>query len=155
MLPFTHNVSLKELAQLRQCFVKFYLGHLSSRIQNDRLLHGEQPIWPDETPHIELASLKIPTVEQDRIRVAMRLARDLAQDQVVPGKIDNDQRWAALSQLEIGLRKWQNDNLAGYKFAHAASSSGVFQSRPRTDSLATNPLKVSPSNFSLKKRAKS
>jgi hypothetical protein len=46
-------------------------------------------------------------------------------------------------------------DLAGYKFAHAASSSGVFRSLANADSLGSKPSHRSSSDLRRKKRAKS
>src|SRR5438034_6682517 len=70
----------------------------------------------------------------------MRAARDLAENQILAWKIGNHQSWPAFS---AGPRKRNHNDFAGYRFDHAASSSGVFQSRPRTDSLSSAPLKGS------------
>ena len=67
----------------------------------------------------------------------------------------HDEHRAALAGLKVGLRKRENDYLAGYRLAHAASSSGVFQSLPSADSLRSRPLNDSSSFFCRKKRAKS
>src|SRR5205823_5881094 len=43
-------------------------------------------------------------------------------------------------EYRIGPRKRYDNDFAGYRFDHAASSSGEFQSRARTDSLSSAPL---------------
>src|SRR5438128_7684613 len=70
----------------------------------------------------------------------MRAARDLAENQILAWKIGNHQSWPAFS---AGPRKRNDNDFAGYRFDHAASSSGEFQSRPRTDSLSSAPLNLS------------
>ena len=70
----------------------------------------------------------------------MRAARDLAQNQIRTWKIGNDQSRPLLSASKILPRKRNDNNFACYRFDHAASSSGEFQSRPRTDSLSSAPL---------------
>src|SRR5439155_4911259 len=67
-----------------------------------------------------------------------RAAGDLAENQIFSWKIGNHQSRPALSA--IGSRKRNDNDFAGYRFDHAASSSGEFQSRPRTDSLNSAPL---------------
>src|SRR5437763_15334914 len=49
----------------------------------------------------------------------------------------------------IGARKRNDNNFARYRFDHAASSSGEFQSRARTDSLSSAPLKAAFSSDSF------
>jgi hypothetical protein len=149
------SCSRKELAQFGERLAEFRLRQTGSRIEDHRLFDGEQAIRPDVTADTKLAALEFAGVHRDRVRVAVRLAGDLAQDQVIARQIDNDQRRPTLAQLQVGLRKRQNHYLAGYRFAHAASSSGVLQSRSRTDSLANSPLNASLPDFSRKKRAKS
>ncbi len=56
---------------------------------------------------------------------------------------------APFSAGRIRWRKRNGDNFTGYRFDHAASSSGEFQSRARTDSLISTPLKGSFSSESL------
>jgi hypothetical protein len=46
---------------------------------------------------------------------------------------------AALPCLQGGLGERQHNDLAGYRLAHAASSSGVFQSLASADSLSSSP----------------
>ena len=65
------------------------------------------------------------------------------------------ERRSALTGLKVGLGERENYHLAGYRLAHAASSSGVFQSLARADSLKSRPLNDSSSFFCRKKRAKS
>jgi hypothetical protein len=48
-----------------------------------------------------------------------------------------------------------DDDFASYRFAHAASSSGKFQSRARTDSLSSAPLNGSSRTFFRNSTAKS
>ena len=52
-------------------------------------------------------------------------------------------------------RDRENDYLADYRLAHAASSSGVFQSLASAVSLKSRPLNDSSSFLCRKKRAKS
>lgn len=145
----------KQLSQFRQRFVEFRIGDSRSGIENHRLFNGEQAIRPDVAADVKLAALKIALVQIDRIGVAVCLAGDLAKDQVIAGQVDDYKCGATLALLQIGLWKWQDDDVAGYRFAHAASSSGVFQSRASTASLANKPLNDSLSAFELRKRAKS
>jgi hypothetical protein len=75
----------------------------------------------------------------------MRAARDLAENQIRAWKIGDHQSRPPFSAGSIGPRKRNNNDFAGYRFDHAASSSGEFQSRPRTDSLSSAPLNRSSS----------
>src|SRR5207244_2457696 len=87
------------------------------------------------------AAFTIGIVQRNSERIPVRAARDLAQNQIRAWKISNDQSGPALSA--IGARKRNDNDFACYRFDHAASSSGEFQSRPRTDSLSSAPLNLS------------
>src|SRR5438046_1616405 len=79
----------------------------------------------------------------------MRTTRDLAENQIGAWKIGDHQSRSPLSAVRIGPRKRNDNDFAGYRFDHAASSSGEFQSRARTDSLNSAPLNGSSASFSL------
>src|SRR5204862_7074230 len=65
---------------------------------------------------------------------------NLAENQVSAAKIGNHQSGTPLFAATISARKRNDNDFACYRFDHAASSSGEFQSRPRTDSLSSAPL---------------
>src|SRR5207244_12892317 len=67
---------------------------------------------------------------------------DLAENQIRAWKIGNDQGRTPLFAAIIRARKRNYNDFAGYRFDHAASSSGEFQSRARTDSLNSAPLNL-------------
>jgi hypothetical protein len=98
----------------------------------------------------ELAVLKIATIQRNRESIRVRAARDLAENQIPTWKIGNYQRGPTLSAGRIGPRKRKDNDFAGYRFDHAASSSGEFQSRARTDSLSSAPL--NPSFFAIERQ---
>src|SRR4051812_30883115 len=60
---------------------------------------------------------------------ATRLAGNLTEDDVIAREGCHHQRRAFLGGAQIRKRKWSDDHIAGYKCAHAASSSGRSQSR--------------------------
>src|SRR5262249_46377588 len=64
----------------------------------------------------------IVSIERNRKMVRSSARCDPAE--IITGEIDNYQRWSALSNRQVGLRKWYDGGFAGYRFAHAASSSG-------------------------------
>jgi len=107
----------------------------------------EKALRTNEARLTELAALKIATVQRNGESIGVRAARDLAENQVRAWKIGNYQSGPPLSAGRIGPRKRNDNDFAGYRFDHAASSSGEFQSRPRTDSLSSAPL--NPSFFML------
>jgi hypothetical protein len=73
----------------------------------------------------------------------VRAAGDLAKNQIRAWKIGKHQSGPALSGGRISPRKRNDNDFAGYRFDHAASSSGEFQSRASTDSLSSAPLNPS------------
>jgi hypothetical protein len=129
--------------------------HFSNPVKNDALLNGEKSLrtneaWPSQMPLLEIASV------QRRGEIIRPSARcDPTQNQIVAGKIDKCQSRSAFSRGQIGLREGNDDNFAGYRFAHAASSSGEFQSRARTDPLSSAPLNDSSPAFLFRRIAKS
>src|SRR5436309_835196 len=119
-------------------FVEFLSGHLSNRMKNDVLFDAEQSLRTDEARLRKLAAFKIAASQRNGESIGVRAAGDLAENQIFSWKISNHQSGPALSA--IGSRKRNDNDFAGYRFDHAASSSGEFQSRPRTDSLNSAPL---------------
>jgi len=83
-------------------------------------------------------------IQRNGESIGVRAARDLAENQVRAGKIGNHQSGPAFSD---GSRKRNDNDFAGYRFDHAASSSGEFQSRAKTDSLSSAPLNDSSRAF--------
>jgi hypothetical protein len=119
------------------------------------LLNGEEPLWSDKARLAELPVLEIRSLQFDGRIITSRASRNLAEDQVVTWKIDQNEGGAALSRFQIRLRERNDDDFAGYRFAHATSSSGEFQSRARTDSLNPAPLNDSAAAFFFRSTAKS
>jgi hypothetical protein len=99
---------------------------------------GEQAIGSDKAVQSPATVLEIGCDQWNGVGVGARLARDLAEDEIVPGQVGNHERWSAFAGLQVGLRKRQNNDLASYRLPHAVSSSGVFQSLPNADSLRSN-----------------
>src|SRR5258705_3353352 len=118
-------------------------------MKNDVLFDSEQSLRTNEAGLIELPALTIAFIQRNGERIPVRAARDLAENQVRAWKIGNHQCGPVLSGGGIVRRKRDNNDCAGYRFDHAASSSGEFQSRPRTDSLNSAPLNGSSASFSL------
>jgi hypothetical protein len=88
----------------------------------------------------DFAAFTIAIIQGNGERIPMRAARDLAQNQIRAWKIGDDQSGTPLSAAAISPRKRYDNDFAGYRFDHAASSSGEFHSRARTDSLSSAPL---------------
>ena len=77
----------------------------------------------------ELAVFEIGTIQGNGESIEVRAAGDLAENQIRAGKIGDHQSRPALPAGSIGPRKRYDNNFAGYRFDHAASSSGEFQSQ--------------------------
>ena len=107
------------------------------------LFDSEKPLRTDETWVIELAALTITFIEWNCERIPVRATRDLTENQIRAWKIGNHQSGPLLFAAAISARKRNDNDFACYRFDHAASSSGEFQSRPRTDSLSSAPLNFS------------
>jgi hypothetical protein len=102
------------------------------------LFDGEKSLRPNEAGVIELAAFTIAFIQWNGEGIPVRAARDLAKNQIRAWKIGDDQCSPPLSA--IASRERNDNDFAGYRFDHAVSSSGEFQSRPRTDSLSSAPL---------------
>jgi hypothetical protein len=110
-------------------------------VKDDVLFDTEKSLRANEAGLTDFAAFAIAVGQRNRESIGVRAARDLAENQIRAGEIGNDQSGPALSA--IGSRKRNDNDFAGYRFDHAASSSGEFQSRPRTDSPSSAPLKDS------------
>jgi hypothetical protein len=102
------------------------------------MFQREKPLWANVARLINLAALAIGFIQRNGKTVEVRATGDLAENQVRAWKISNHKSRSTLSA--IGSRKRNDNDFAGYRFDHAASSSGEFQSRARTDSLSSAPL---------------
>jgi hypothetical protein len=116
-------------------------------VKDHVLLDSEKSLRTNETWLTDLAAFTIAIVQRYGERIPVRAARDLAQNQISAWKISNHQSRPMHSA--IPSRKRNDDDFAGYRFDHASSSSGEFQSRPRTDSLSSAPLNPVFSSDSL------
>src|SRR5882724_5317694 len=108
----------------------------------------EKPLRANVARLIDLAALAIATIERNCKTIEVRAAGDLAENQIGAWQIGNHESGSALSA--IGSRKWNDNDFAGYRFDHAASSSGELQSRARTDSLSSAPLNGSSTSLSTR-----
>jgi hypothetical protein len=116
-------------------------------VKNEVMFESEKPLRANVARLIDLPALTIATIQRDRKTIEVRAAGDLAENQVGARQIGNHESGSALSA--IGSRKWNDNDFAGYRFDHAASSSGELQSRPRTDSLSSAPLNGSSTSLSI------
>jgi hypothetical protein len=116
-------------------------------MKNDVMFQCEKALRPNVARLIDLPAFTITLIQGDDIPIKMRAARYLAQNQIGAWKISNHQCRPALSA--VGARKRNDNDFAGYRFDHAASSSGEFQSRARTDSLSSAPLNGSSTSVSI------
>jgi len=113
------------------------------------LFDSEKSLRTNEAWLTDLAAFTISIVQRDGESIPVRAARDLAQNQIGAWKISNDQSGTPLVAATIRARKRNDNDFAGYRFDHAASSSGEFQSRLRTDSLSSAPLNLSSRAFDV------
>jgi hypothetical protein len=116
-------------------------------VKNEVAFKCEKALRTNEARHGELSAFKIASVQRNGESIGMRAAGDLAENQIRAWKIDNHQSGSALFDGQIGLPKRNDNDFAGYRFDHAVSSSGEFQSRARTDSLSSAPLNDSSRAF--------
>jgi hypothetical protein len=147
---------IEKLTHFHQYLVEFRCLHLSNRLKNDAAINGEKALRTNEALVGELAPFKIGTIQRNGETIVMRAARDLAENQVLAWKIVDHQSGPAFSAGGIiAPRKRYDNDFAGYRFDHAASSSGEFQSNARTDSLSSAPLNASSRVFLFRRIAKS
>jgi hypothetical protein len=111
------------------------------------LFDGEKPLRTNKAGLIDFAAFTIAAVQRNGESIPVRAACDLTQNQIRAWKIGNHQSGPAFSAGWIVPRKRNDNDFAGYRFDHVVSSSGEFQSRPRTDSLSSAPLNVSSRSF--------
>jgi hypothetical protein len=147
---------IEKLTHFHQYLVKFRCVHFSNRLKNDTAINCEKSLRTNEALVGELAAFKIGTIERNGEIIGMRAARDLAENQILAWKIVDHKSGPAFSAGGIiALRKRYDNDFAGYRFDHAASSSGEFQSNARTDSLSSAPLNASSRVFLFRRIAKS
>jgi hypothetical protein len=138
---------IEKLTHFPQHLVEYRCVHLSNRVKNDPTINGEKSLWTNEALMRELSAFKIATIQRNGESIVVRAARDLAENQILAWKIVDYESRPALSAGGIGPRKTYDNDFAGYRFDHAASSSGEFQSSARTDSLSSAPLNASSRAF--------
>src|SRR4030095_2138787 len=119
-------------------------------MKDEVMLECEKALRANVARLIDSPALTIATIQRDRKTIEVRAAGDLAENQVRAWKIGNHKSGPAL--FAIGSRKWNDNDFPGYRFDHAASSSGEFQSRLRTDSLNSAPLNGSSTSSSITSR---
>jgi len=130
-------------ARFLKHFVEFRGCHFPNGLENEVLFDGEKALRTNEAWLTDFAAFTIAFVQWNGESIPVCAARDLAENQVRARKIGNHQGRTPLSAGSIGPRKRDDNDFACYRFDHAVSSSGEFQSRPRTDSLSAAPLNLS------------
>src|SRR5215813_1173616 len=116
-------------------------------MKNDAMFECEKTLRANEAGLVDLPALAIAAIQWNGKPIEVRAAGDLAKNQVRARKIGDHKSGSTLSA--IALRKRNNDDFAGYRFDHAASSSGEFQSCARTGSLSSAPLNGSSASGSI------
>jgi hypothetical protein len=114
-------------------------------VKNDVVFDAEKSLRTNAARLTEFAALTIALIQRNGETIEVRATGDLAQNQIRAWEIGQHQSWPPLST--VGSRKGNDNDFAGYRFDHAASSSGEFQSRARTDSLSSAPLNASSTAF--------
>ena len=89
---------------------------------------------------------KVACLNLDSERVAIRLAGDLTKNPIASSRIGQNQRRPQFGCGKIGKGEVNYDNLPGCKCAHAASSSGLFQSSANAASLKSAPSRAGGSS---------
>jgi hypothetical protein len=148
--PSNSSALIEKLTHFPQYLVEFRYLHLSNRVKNEVVFKGEKALRTNEARLSELAAFTIARIQRNRESIVVCAARDLAEDQIGAWEIGNHQSRAALPA--ISSRKRDDNDLASYRFDHAASSSGELQSRSRTDSLSSAPLNTSSTSSSVSSR---
>jgi hypothetical protein len=146
---------IEKLTHFHQHLVEFRCLHFSNRVKNEVVFKREKALWTNEARLTEFAAFTIAIIQRHGESIAVSAASDLAENQVRAWKILNYQSGPALSPGNSGSRKRNDNDFAGYRFDHAASSSVEFQSRARTDSLSSAPLNDSSCAFLFRRIAKS
>jgi hypothetical protein len=146
---------IEKLTHFHQYLVEFRCLHLSNRLKNDPAINGEKSLRTNEALVGELSVFKIGTIHRNGESIEMRAAGDLTENQILAWRVVDHQGRPVLSAGDIGPWKRYDNNFAGYRFDHAASSSGEFQSNARTDSLSSAPLNASSRVFLFRRIAKS
>src|SRR5437763_9991875 len=146
---------IEKLTHFHQYLVKFHRVHLSNRFKNDAVINCEKSLRTNEALLGELSVFEIGTIQRNGESIEVRPAGNLAENQILAWKILYHQSGPVLSAGDIGPRKRYDNDFAGYRFDHAASSCGEFQSSARTDSLSSAPLNASSRAFFFRRIAKS
>lgn len=105
-------------------------------VNDDTGVCGEQPIRAYSTVLIEAAADEVGYVETNGILILASLAGDLAKNQVMTPQSREDQRGTPFGLAEVREREVDDNDVALYKLAQAASSSGASQSFVSEDSAA-------------------
>ena len=93
----------------------------------------------NEARLVQLTLLEVADAQRNGVAVRSCATGDLAENEIIAGEIHKDQRRPTLSEHQIGLRKGDDDDFTGYRFAHAWSSSELLQSLAKADLLNASP----------------
>lgn len=105
-------------------------------IEDDLGVGGKEAVGSNVTRLFQSAFGEIRIRNRHGIAVLDRLARDLAENEVIAAKVAHGERRAAFGLTEVREGKRNNHHVAFYKSRHAASSSDDSQSFFSDDSLA-------------------
>lgn len=111
--------------------------HLPGSINDDSRVRREQSIGAYPAALAEPTTDEVGSVESHGIAILSSLTRDLAKNEIVPLQSHKYQSRTPLGLAEVREREVQDDDIALYKLAQAASSWGESQSSASEDSAAS------------------
>lgn len=117
-------------------FLEFRGAHLPGPVNDDAGVGSKQTTGAYTAALAEPAAYEIGIVESHGIAILASLAGDLAENEIVAPQCRQHQGGTPLGLAEVRERKVQDDDVALYKLAQAASSSGESQSFASEDSAA-------------------
>jgi hypothetical protein len=117
-------------------FLKLRGAHLPGSINYDAGVRRKQSIGAYAAALAEPAVYEVGCVESHGIAILASLTRDLAKNEIVTLQCREHQRRTPLGLAEVREREIQDDDVALYKLAQAASSWGESQSLANEDSAA-------------------
>lgn len=123
-------------------------------IDHDSSVNRKQSAGPGKAFQCKSPSLEVVVRNSYCRQIAMRLACNLTQNEIISGKICHNDSRATFANLQVGMWKREDDYIANYRLFHASSSSGVSHSRCNTEALAAAPSNSSASMRVFKKHTK-
>lgn len=117
-------------------FLQLRGAHLTGSVNDDAGVGRKQSAGADAAALAEPAAYEVGGVKLHGITIIASLTCDLAKNEIVTLQCSKHQRRTPLGLAEVREMKIQDDDVALYKLAQAASSSGESQSFVSEDSAA-------------------